>query len=168
MKLWMPLAAVVALAVVAGADDIGKKVTDPVSKKQITVAKDQPYVYVFLDKVYFTDAKNRDTFLKAPETYNPKASCPVKGSPVSANKTNRLLVNDHILYFCCGDCPQEFRKHPGDFLAMVTDPVSGKDFSESADSPKTENGTVIYFFETAENKAAFDKEPAKYSKVKLP
>src|SRR5689334_23223962 len=53
MKLWMPLAAVLALAVVAGADDIGKKVTDPVSKKQITVAKDQPYVYVFLDKVYF-------------------------------------------------------------------------------------------------------------------
>ena len=41
-------------------------------------------------------------------------------------------------------------------------------FSESADSPKTENGNVIYFFETAENKAAFDKEPAKYSKVKLP
>jgi YHS domain-containing protein len=51
---------------------------------------------------------------------------------------------------------------------MVTDPVSGKEFAESADSPKTENGNVIYFFETPENKAAFDKEPAKYAKVKLP
>lgn len=167
MKLWMPVAAVLALAVTAGADDIGKKVVDPVSKKQITVAKETPFVYVFLDKLYFTDAKNRDTFLKAPENYIAKTSCPVKGFPVKANKANRFVVNDHILYFCCNNCPEAFKKEPGNFLAMANDPVSGKEFAISADSPKTENGSVIYFFENAENKAAFDKDPAKYAKVKV-
>lgn len=167
MKLWMPAAAVLALAVTAGADDVGKKVVDPVSKKEITVAKDQPFVHVFLDKVYFADAKNRETFLKAPETYVTKTACPVKGFPVKANKTNRYVVNDHILYFCCANCPAAFKKEPGNFLAMANDPVSGKEFAISGQSPKTEKGNVIYFFENAANKATFDKDPAKYAKVKL-
>lgn len=167
MKLWMPLAAVFALALAAGADDVGKKVTDPVSKKQITVAKETPFVVVSSERIYFTDAKNRDAFLKAPETYVTKASCPVKGVPARPNKANRLVVNDQIVYFCCAGCPDAFKKEPGNFLSKVVDPVSGKEFSIAADSPKSVQGTAIYYFETDANKAAFEKEPAKFMTVKL-
>ena len=167
MKLWIPVAAVLALAVVAGADDIGKKVTDPVAKKQITVAKETPFVVVSSERVYFTDAKNRETFLKAPETYLTKVSCPVKGFPGRPNKANRVVVNDQLVYFCCQGCPEAFKKEPGNFMDKVVDPVSTKEFTIAADSPKTEQGTATYYFENAANKAAFDKEPAKYIKVKL-
>jgi YHS domain-containing protein len=53
-------------------------------------------------------------------------------------------------------------------MDKVVDPVSTKEFTIAADSPKTEQGTATYYFENAANKAAFDKEPAKYIKVKLP
>lgn len=167
MKLWMPLAAVVALAVAVSADDIGKKVTDPVAKKQITVAKETPFVVVSSEKIYFTDAKNRETFLKAPETYLTKVSCPVKGFPGRPNKANRVVVNDQLVYFCCAGCPEAFKKEPGNFMGKVLDPVSGKEFNIAADSPKVEQGTAVYYFENDANKAAFEKEPAKYIKVKL-
>ena len=169
MRNWLPYALVASLGLVvaATADDIGKKVTDPVSSKEITVAKETPTVIVNGSHLYFTDAKNRETFLKGPETYLTKVSCPVKGFPGRPNKANRILVNDQIVYFCCANCPEAFKKEPGNFLGKVLDPVSGKEFSIAADSPKVEQGTAVYYFESDESKAAFEKEPAKYIKVKL-
>jgi YHS domain-containing protein len=169
LKNWIALSgAVLALAVTAGADDIGKKMVDPVSAKMITVAKETPFVVVNQTRYYFTDAKNREAFLKAPETFlKAPVECPVRGIKGKASKTNRLVVNDQIVYFCCAGCNMGFKKEPNNFLSKLNDPVSGKEFNLVADSPKVEAEGSVYFFETEENKAAFEKEPAKYIKVKL-
>ena len=52
-------------------------------------------------------------------------------------------------------------------MGKVLDPVSGKEFNIAADSPKVEQGTAVYYFESDANKVAFEKEPAKFIKVKL-
>lgn len=169
LKNWFALgAAVLALAVTAGADDIGKKVLDPVSNKMITVAKETPFLVVNQQKLYFTDAKNREAFLKTPEAFlKTPVECPVRGIKGKASKTNRLVVNDQLVYFCCAGCNMGFKKEPNNFLSKLNDPVSGKEFNLVADSPKVEMDGAVYFFETDENKAAFEKEPAKFIKVKL-
>jgi YHS domain-containing protein len=168
---WVAAAAVgVTLATVGGvrADDVGKKMIDPVSMKEVTVAKDTPFVAVNSKNLYFVDAKNREAFLKNPEMYlKTTLDCPVRGAKVRANKANRLLVNDQILYFCCANCPQEFQKEPGNYVSKLIDPVSGKEFNVVADSPKAMHKGGIYFFENEDNKTAFEKEPAKYAKVTL-
>jgi YHS domain-containing protein len=64
-------------------------------------------------------------------------------------------------------CPEAFQKEPGNYLPKVNDPVSGNEFGPSADAPKTTYKGTIYFFESADNKAAFEKDPAKYAKVTL-
>jgi YHS domain-containing protein len=51
---------------------------------------------------------------------------------------------------------------------MVTDPVSGQDFGLSADAPNSTYKGTLYYFENADNKGKFEKEPAKYAKVLLP
>src|SRR5579883_2529609 len=164
MRFLIPftLAISLGLAAAAGADDLGKKMTDPVTQKSVTVAKDTPTVIVNGNHLYFADAKSRDTFLKAPETYlKTMLDCPVKGFKIKANKAHRVVVNDQILYFCCDMCPQAFQKEPNTYLAMVTDPVSGQDFGLSADAPTSTYKGTIYYFENADNKGKFDKEPAK-------
>lgn len=173
MRNWLPYAAVAAITLSVGAftgaraDDIGKKKTDPVSQKVVTVAKDTPVVNVSGDKYYFADVKSRDTFLKAPESYLKKPQvCPIKGNAGLANKGNRIVVNDQIYYFCCMECPKEFAKDPS-LAGKVSDPVSGKEFSPSADGPKSTFKGSLYFFDSKESKDAFDKEPAKYAKVIL-
>lgn len=51
------------------------------------------------------------------------------------------------------------------------DPVSEKKFKPAADSPRSEVGEGVkkqlFLFENAENKAAFDAEPAKFLKFPL-
>jgi YHS domain-containing protein len=161
-------ALILGLAAVAGADDLGKQMTDPVSSKTVTVAKDTPYVVVNETRLYFTDARSRETFLKAPETYlKSPQECLVRGLKGKANKANRLVVNDQILYFCCANCPQGFLKEPTSYLTKLTDPVSGKEFNLASDSPKAAHKGGTYFFESEQNKAAFEKDPAKYAKVVL-
>ena len=169
MKLWMPLAAAaLALGVTtASADDIGKTKTDPVSGKSVTVAKETPMLNVGGNKLYFADAKNRETFLKNPESFLKMPQiCPVKGNPGRANKANRAVVNDQILYFCCANCAMEFQKDPS-LLGKVKDPVSGNEFSLAAGAPTATYKGSTYYFESDECKAAFEKDPAKYAKVVL-
>ena len=171
MRTWLPYALIASLGlmVAATADDIGKKMVDPVSSKEITVAKETPTVTVNGNHLYFADAKNRDAFLKAPENFlgKVKLECPVKGFPVRANKANRTVVNDQIVYFCCNMCPEGFKKEPGNYLDKVLDPVSGKEFTISATAPNTSYKGGLYYFESDANKATFEKEPAKYAKVVL-
>ncbi len=175
MKLWMPLAAATfALGLTAtfapiafAADDIGKSKVDPVTQKTVTVAKETPMLVVGGNKLYFVDAKNRETFLKNPESFlkTPQV-CPVKGSPGRANKANRAVVNDQIVYFCCTNCAMEFSKDPG-ILGKVKDPVTGNEFSLAAGLASASFKGSTYYFENDTNKAAFEKEPAKYAKVIL-
>src|SRR4051794_6986908 len=100
MKIWMKWAAVAvvgagAVAGVAplraGADDVGKKMIDPVSGKSVTVAKETPFVTVNGANLYFTDAKGRETFLKTPETYlKTPLECPVRNIKGRADKGKRV------------------------------------------------------------------------------
>ncbi len=157
-----------AIGTAFAADDTGKKVVDPVNLKPLTVAKETPLVVVGGNKLYFTDAKNRETFLKNPESYlkTPQV-CPLKGTPGRANKANRLVVNDQIVYFCCTNCAEDFKKDPS-LLGQVADPVSGKMFALAAGIPTSTYKGSIYYFESEASKAAFDKEPAKFAKVLIP
>lgn len=171
MRTWLP-AVLTALglsfaASAWSADDVGKKMLDPVSGKEVVVAKETPYVIVYPNRVYFADGKNREAFIKAPEMYLKQADCPIKGLKFRPEKANRLVVNDQILYFCCANCPQEFMKDPG-LTGMVKDPVSGNEFSPAADSPKSTYKGSLYYFEDEARKTAFEKEPAKYAKVVIP
>lgn len=175
MHPWMKAVAVTALGLAvftprgAGADDIGKKMTDPVTLKMVTVAKETPFVVVNDTRLYFADAKSRETFLKAPETYlKTPLECPVRNIKGKANKANRLVVNDQIVYFCCAACPEGFKKEPNNYLSKLTDPVSGKEFNLASDSPMAMYKGGLYYFESGANKDTFEKEPAKYAKVVLP
>jgi YHS domain-containing protein len=175
MRSYLPLAALALGAALVvpvrseEAGDIGKKMTDPVSQKSVTVAKETPLVVVNGTKLYFTDAKSRETFLKTPETYVKQlVECPVRGAKGKAQKANRLVVNDQLFYFCCTTCPEEFKKDPGTYAPKLTDVVSGKEFSPSADAPKSIYKGATYLFASAENKSAFDKEPMKYAKTVVP
>src|SRR3712207_5468453 len=135
MNAWLKWTAVAALgiAVAAGADDIGKKMTDPVSMKAVTVAKETPSVTVNGQKLYFENAKSRETFLKGPETYlKTPVECPVRGIKGKPSKANRKVVNDQIIYFCCAGCPQGFENEPNNYISKLNDPVSGKEFNLAA------------------------------------
>ena len=170
MKTWIKFTAVAAMvcAVAAGADDIGKKFVDPTNNKAVTVAKETPFVRVNGQNVYFADAASRTAFLKTPEAFlKTTQECPVKNIKGRANKSNRVVVNDEIIYFCCAMCPGDFAKEPQSYLFKTRDVVSGKEFSLASDSPKSEFKGGTYFFENAANKAEFDKDGAKYAKVVL-
>lgn len=170
MKAWTKWVAAAALlaAVAVGADDIGKKVMDPVNNKPVTVAKETPYVRVNGTNLYFSDAASRTTFLKTPEAFlKMTQECPVRNIKGRANKSNRVVANDEIIYFCCANCPNDFAKEPHNYLFKTKDVVTGKEFSLSADGPKSTYKNGVYFFETAESKAEFDKAPEKYAKVVL-
>lgn len=157
-----------ALAVSASANDIGKKLVCPVTKKQVIVAKETPMVRAGGANLYFADAASRATFLKAPERYlKTGVECPVRNIKGRANKNNRLVVNDQIVYFCCGNCSMGFAKEPNNYFFKLTDVVTGKEFEMSAEAPKVEYKGGVYFFESDKSKADFEKEPTKYAKVVL-
>jgi len=156
------------LGAAAAADDVGKVFTDPVNGKNMTVAKETPFVAVNAKRLYFTEAKSREQFLKNPESYlKADVECPVRGLKRKASRANRLVVNDEIFYFCCGGCPMEFAKEPNSYVSELVDPVSGKKFNLAADSPKSSYRGGTYYFESAASKESFDKDPAKYARVVL-
>jgi YHS domain-containing protein len=47
--------------------------------------------------------------------------------------------------------------------SRATDIVSGTEFTITKDSPFAEHNRKFFFFETEENKRAFDADPAKYA-----
>ena len=159
------LAATLALA--AGAALAAKKAPiDPVSKKPVKITDKTPRLLVNFDPIYFQTAANKAAFLKAPEKYLAKAraECPVRGLKTKPSKSNRLIVNGGLLYFCCTSCPSEFLKNPGDYAPPIKDPVTGEKFSLTADGPHLKIGNAHWYFATDENLAKFKADPAKYSK----
>jgi YHS domain-containing protein len=102
----------------------------------------------------------------------PQTNCPVMGA-----KINRRLFaeyKDKRVYFCCGDCPAQFKKDPARYVAQLeaqgitleriqtTCPVTGeklKDKKVFADY----KGKRVYFCCDA-CVAEFNKDPAKYIK----
>lgn len=158
------VAALALTVVVAAAPK--KAPIDPVAKKPVKVTEKTPKIIVNFDPVYFLTEANRALFVKAPEKYLRKLQqqCPVRGLKGTPKKSNRLVVNGGLYYFCCTACPNEFLKNPGDYSAPLKDPVTGEKFSLTADGPRLKVGDAYWYFSTEESMAKFKADPAKYSK----
>jgi YHS domain-containing protein len=96
--------------------------------------------------------------------------CPVMGSPVvkGAEATDYAGVR---FSYCCGGCREQFEKEPAKFIdaandggkvvgVSLFDPVSHR----RVESAKAKGGSsdfqgIRYYFETADDKKAFDKDP---------
>jgi YHS domain-containing protein len=55
--------------------------------------------------------------------------------------------------------PEKYVKH------QLVDPVSQKPFKPTAAAPRSEGNFGLMLFENAANKATFDQDSAKYSKI---
>jgi YHS domain-containing protein len=76
-----------------------------------------------------------------------------------------VRVNGIQLYACDDVNMKLFKKDPVKYLkGEVVDPVNGQRFPITAKSPKAEHGKDLYFFSSAETRAAFLKNPGKYVK----
>ncbi len=101
--------------------------------------------------------------------------CPVMGEPMADVSTKGYHdYNGARYWFCCGGCDVQFKKEPLKFLEkqikagnvagdFMFDPESGLRFASPGIIAATSDYKGIRFhFSSAANKAAFDKEPAKY------
>jgi YHS domain-containing protein len=75
-----------------------------------------------------------------------------------------VVVNNGLWYLCCPNCTDSAPKDPA-LVKSLTDVVSGKPFKGTETSPRSDYKDQVYVFESAETKAAFDKDPAKYAVI---
>jgi YHS domain-containing protein len=152
--------AALCLALAASAED-KKEAVCPVSGQKVVVTKDANRVVVNHEEQYFCCANCPKAFAADPEKFIKKAgNCPVnKAGAAKVSKESRVVVNNGLFYACCANCPKAITAEPTKFLKLK-DPVNGKAVNSSAHR-LTHNGQ-IYVFESADSKAAFEKEPAKY------
>lgn len=101
--------------------------------------------------------------------------CAVMGEPMADVSTKGYHdYNGARYWFCCGGCDATFKKEPLKYLEaqakkgnvtgdFMFDPVTGVRLSSPGIIAATSDYKGIRFhFSSAANKAAFDKEPAKY------
>lgn len=168
IRLLTPLAALLlltaAVGIVSGAP--AKKAKCVVSGKEIEVTDKTPKVSVQGKLQYFCCENCPKAFAKEPEKFvKDLADCPILGTQInSPNSAERLVLNNGLWYVCCPACVDGVAKSEK-VLKALTDVVSGKTFKASEQSPRTEHKGQLYLFESAETKAAFDKEPAKFAVV---
>jgi YHS domain-containing protein len=137
-----------------------------VSGKEIEVTDKTPRVMIQGKAHYFCCENCPKAFAKTPEKFVSDAGdCPVIGSKVdAANADQRVIVNNGIWYTCCPGCAEGVESSTV-VRKGLEDVVSRKKFTATGASPKSTHKSQIYFFENAETKAAFDKDPAKYALV---
>lgn len=137
-----------------------------VSGQEIEVTEKTAKSYVQGKPVYFCCDKCPVAFAKNAEKYvKDVGDCPVLGTPVSAPKAaERVVVNNGLWYLCCAGCTDSVGNNPV-VLKQLEDVVSHKTFKVSENSPRSDYKEQVYLFENTENKAAFDKEPAKFAVV---
>lgn len=76
-----------------------------------------------------------------------------------------IKVNGLTLYACNDVTAKLFRKEPLKIVkGELTDPVTGKSFTISDDTPWAEHRGVMYLFASPDSKATFLKSPARYTK----
>lgn len=102
--------------------------------------------------------------------------CPVMGGPVPEAAMHKADFSDYNgvrYWYCCGGCKAQFEKEPAKFAAQrakgkasgvfLFDPVSGSRLAhDKAIHEFSDYMGVRFLFASAENKAAFDKDPKKY------
>lgn len=143
-----------------------KKAKCVVSGQEIEVTDKTAKSFVQGKPVYFCCDKCPMAFAKNPEKFVKNVGdCPVLGTPVSAPKaTERVVVNNGLWYLCCAGCTDQVGANPT-VLKQLEDVVSHKTFKVTSNNPRSDYKEQVYLFENAENKAAFDKDPAKYAVV---
>lgn len=102
--------------------------------------------------------------------------CPVQGEEISTDGQSYEYAGAKF-WTCCGGCPTAFKNSPAKFLAKMTtekkvaglsifDPVSHiKVDPKKAIKETTDYNGIRYQFNTADDKKAFDLDPAKYAKL---
>jgi YHS domain-containing protein len=153
------------LAVPAGAllaaDEAKQKC--PVSGHEVKAGDKVPVVFVNGQKVSFCCPACPAVFAANPEKYITDAGkCPVAGGAAKATRADRIVLNNDLFYTCCAGCPEKFTANPAQFVKKLKDPVTGKSFAPKADSPRVVVSGQIYLFASADSKAAFEKDSAKY------
>lgn len=79
---------------------------------------------------------------------------------------HRAFVNHEVYYFSSESTRQQFEEHPFQFTGKVTDPVSLTRFQPVESSQSRTAAGRLFYFESDETVAAFDKDPAAYSTPK--
>lgn len=101
----------------------------------------------------------------------PPLSCPVMGNKVSEGQV-MVDYNGVRVSFCCAGCDASFEKDPAKYLAntkgktvgtFLFDPVARtRIVPNKAEGGWSDYKGIRFFFTTAANKAAFDKDPGTY------
>jgi YHS domain-containing protein len=142
------------------------KAVCPVDKKTFDVKEDTLKVGVNAGAVHFCNETCLKAFAKEPEKFldkNVVGTCVImKRKSAKVNSKYRFVVNNALVYVCCNECLDNFPKSPWKYCGQLVDPVDKKAFQPAEDSPSSKVGAQTYYFSSKENKAAFDKEQAKY------
>jgi YHS domain-containing protein len=143
------------------------KVTCPVKKIEFQPTATTKACMVNDQKVSFCCGGCPKAFAASPEKFVTDAgNCPVnKGGKAKVATTSRVVLNNNLHYFCCGNCPKGFVANLGKSGMKLMDPVTNKEFTVTADSPRVEKEGQLYLFASPESKATFEADSAKYMVV---
>jgi YHS domain-containing protein len=82
------------------------------------------------------------------------------------DSAHRAFVNHEVYYFSSESTRQQFEARPFEFTGKVTDPVSLSRFQPVESSPARTAAGRLFYFDSEETVAAFDRDPANYSTPK--
>jgi YHS domain-containing protein len=136
-----------------------------VSGGEVTITEKTPSVSINGEKRVFCCENCPKAFAKEPEKFVKDAGkCPLnKNGAAKVSKETRTVLNNDLYYTCCGNCAKTLRENPSKSVKELKDVVTGKKFELKSDSPRAEVNGQIYLFSSADSKAAFEKESAKYA-----
>jgi YHS domain-containing protein len=138
-----------------------------VTGKEIEITAKTPRVYIQGKPSYFCCENCPKTFQKTPEKFvKPSGNCPIFGTQLTTLKPElRLVINNGLWYVCCPGCVDGVAKQPSKLKEPLIDVVSGKPFTVTDTSPRSEFNGQTYYFETAFNKQTFDLDSPKYAVI---
>ncbi len=166
MRTALPLALAAALLALSAPLFAADKAKCAVKGEAVTVTAQTPRVYVQGKPLYFCCATCSKAFVKSPEQYvKTLGACPVLSADITAAKAEeRVVINNALWYVCCTSCVDGVKANTV-VLKDLEDVVTKKKFRGSPSSLHSDYRGQVYFFENAQSKAAFDKEPARYAVI---
>lgn len=142
-----------------------KRATCPVDYKAFVPTAQSVSILVNGAPKFLCSAGCRDRLIAWPEKYLKEETVKCTVQPQFRGHIDlprRVEVNNGLYYLCCAPCTEWMREKPWLYVKELKDPVSGKSFSLTESSPRESVKGQVFVFESAETKAAFDKEPQKY------